>query len=746
MLRELGNPSSNLRRQLEDTAHKEGGGQLSDLDIKKAIPELKDVDLPDGVLSLQDLVDASERGFAPPPEPERSKPSRQEQLRAQQAIKAVFPPDVAEELGEMDLHPDDISDLVSSFRAAKDRPTGHRDIASLAKTMSAGGYNLDPESVDVPEKDEEGRRFEDLEPDDQAKVYAKHKMSLLATSLAAREKVKQGLKDTGLPDEVAHRLAHEMLSGGERDASDEEVRTFYKQALATAALDDPLSDAQIKKLLKTVGDNPVAKKLAVAYLQAKDYADARETYLDKDPEHPDRQIKEWDNVRTIASKLTDASEFLRERSARYPQDAVVEEPGMAFRNRVIDRLGALTPEAVPFVRSYLEDYEMGAFKDKAKGFDRSFKKFTEAAEKERRALEKERAKAKPGGDVYRQEGEKRSLDEEIEARLRKRGIHRPRRPTPPPGYEFWTDREKVESRGSKSWDWFKKLWKKKNKASSTDHVALRALVPSIRQRVAFRHSISSYPGDRTMGQPSSAVRTAVYWGQEPYEGTAPYPGWTQVHARDLTEKDFNGLVGAAREWLKAPVLGREIKGMVRDTQLRAALDLAIRDHEGGRYSVGLHPTVYNQLLARLSGQDGPYDLLTGKPTDVPRIGSQQARKPMEFTYGRPTGERVQTMKASSHVRMFASRAAAEERDLELAFDMMAFADHLANQEGQGGQGQEGGEQQAPAQTEQQKQAAVRIAAQQLGKFRELRSLIIRTAHAHPEAQAAFWPLLQAIKG
>lgn len=246
-----------------------------------------------------------------------------------------------------------------------------------------------------------------------------------------------------------------------------------------------------------------------------------------------------------------------------------------------------------------------------------------------------------------------------------------------------------------------------------------------------------------MGQSSPAVRTALYWGQKPYEQTAPYPGWTQLQARDFNDGDFDSILKAAREWMKLPVLGREIKGLYPDTQFRAALDLALRDHENGRYSVGLYPTVYNELLARLSGRPGPYELLTGKPADVPVAGVKNAGK---STYGATT-ERGSTMKASAYVRSFASRAASATPDAELAFDLMAFADHLAAEEAQAGQSQAGqqGQQQGQGQAEEQKQAAIRIAATQTNKFNSVKALVVRQATAYPALREVFLPILQALK-
>jgi hypothetical protein len=55
------------------------------------------------------------------------------------------------------------------------------------------------------------------------------------------------------------------------------------------------------------------------------------------------------------------------------------------------------------------------------------------------------------------------------------------------------------------------------------------------------------------------------------------------------------------------MLSAPFEGIVRDTQLRAALDLAIRTEN---YDAALHPTQYNNLLARLAGVSEDETLLT----------------------------------------------------------------------------------------------------------------------------------------
>lgn len=109
-------------------------------------------------------------------------------------------------------------------------------------------------------------------------------------------------------------------------------------------------------------------------------------------------------------------------------------------------------------------------------------------------------------------------------------------------------------------------------------------------------------------------RTSMYHGIEPYpkghEGFSPYVEWEQGSVRDLTPKDYELLLSSAREWLKSSVLSKAIDGMVPDARFRAALDLAIRSAEDGRYGAVVDANLYNLLLAKLSGESQTNPLLT----------------------------------------------------------------------------------------------------------------------------------------
>jgi hypothetical protein len=239
-------------------------------------------------------------------------------------------------------------------------------------------------------------------------------------------------------------------------------------------------------------------------------------------------------------------------------------------------------------------------------------------------------------------------------------------------------------------------------------------------------------------------RSAVYWGVAPYpeghEGFAPYPEWTQAHARDLGEKDFSSILKAAREWLRAPVLSKSVEGIERDAQLRAALDLALRTHDEGRYSVGLHPQLYNQLLARLAGKSEKETLMTVRGSNThDSVYVDAGEKPMS---------------ASAEIRKFASNVATSHPDV--AYDLVSLADRLAQDEQQSQQQSQEQKQagEVPPQfkehmkekkEEGQDQGQGQEQQKQASSYRTLKAAVLNTAKANPAIRNALMPILQTIK-
>jgi len=248
-------------------------------------------------------------------------------------------------------------------------------------------------------------------------------------------------------------------------------------------------------------------------------------------------------------------------------------------------------------------------------------------------------------------------------------------------------------------------------------------------------------------------RTSVYWGVEPYpkghEGFAPYVGWEQAHARDLGDSDFNLIMKSAREWLQTPILKDATKEMLPDIRFRAALDLSLRMTEGGKYSVGLHPDLYNKLLARLAGVSGEGTLLT-----VREASNARAVETSESVY-HPRRERT-IMRASTRIRQYATKFANTQP--EVAFDLLDLASKVAEDEqaqapkdeqAQDGQQKQGGELPPALKEHMEKKKEEggddQDQGQQKQAYRQLRAATIKAANENPATRPALMPLLKLIK-
>ena len=233
---------------------------------------------------------------------------------------------------------------------------------------------------------------------------------------------------------------------------------------------------------------------------------------------------------------------------------------------------------------------------------------------------------------------------------------------------------------------------------------------------------------------------ALYWGVAPYPagrtGFEPYNEWSQAHARDLTITDFTAILNGAREWLKNPALS-EVPGMVPDVRYRAALDLALRTLEDGKYSVGLHPAQYNELLAKLAGEAVDQTLLTIREASASNVSRFKSLET--------------SMQPSSILRKYAAQLAGHNP--AMAFNLMATADQVEQAEqASGDQKQKAAGQMPPAlkkhMEEKKKEEAGDDdddAGQQKQAYVTLRSAVIRTASSTPEARKALMPILKVIQ-
>jgi hypothetical protein len=688
-LRELQSPGSGLRKQLKDLV--DSGTPLDELPIGKTIPSLKGKELPPGVVSVKDLVDVLKaHPVKVPDEPEQAKKPEKPK-----PITAPNPPrdKVSKEeqtrienevsrtfpprqaLAIYRLHPRDQQAVLEAYK--KFQQAKPEDLKAFSEKVQAL-YQTDPTQIGPPAKVEKAGKevaFEDLPEADQHQAWQTHRNKVLALSFAAPEILMQGHVKAGVPGGLARHLAIGTIKGGHNP------KELYDSVMAEAPAKDPIRDKDVAKTFDTLEDEN-ERKAAVAYFKAQDYHALRKKFLD--PSSSDA-INEFQTPYEIKSKLQAAMDEARRLSSRYPKTDDGIDVAADFRRRVYHRLRVMDPEKAERLESWVDRED-----------DRDYDKAFAAWEKEKKKIDAENKRLLKGGPY------------------RTPAVMKPDPPEPaiPPGY---ADRHrKPGSRGA-----------------TNDLDDLLGNVKLARVPVSI-----CKPGQSM--SPTPLKRLAVYWGVEPYADTPEYQAWQQAHARDLGDNDYDLLIKEARQWLKSPILSAAVEGIVPDTQYRAALDLAIRQAGEGRYSVGLHPAVYNRLLARLAGESERSTLLTVREAALDSV------------YARSSGEKP--MLASARIRQYASKFASTQP--EIAFDLIDLAtkvadDEQAKEQAQAEQKQAG---EMPPQfkenaekKKEEAEAKKDDQGQKQASYQALRSAVIRTAAANPAARTALQPVLQIIK-
>ncbi|RLI52753.1 MAG: hypothetical protein DRO87_12695, partial [Candidatus Thorarchaeota archaeon] len=581
-LGQLADPNSEVSQKAAKLA--EEGYDLADIRPDKLIPELKELGVPEGLTSVahaKQVVEAAQAYDAKPErdkaaigEPKRREASEYEKDQAALLLANTFPPEVSANLIAQDLHPDDIRDLVNEYRTARSGPV--KDPAAFAGQMTKI-YETDPARIKPPEtwpKDGEKVAFEKLPPEEQAEAYRQHQTQIMALSLAAKDQLTDSLQvknwrgKSTVPKEVAGILAQTMLMTDKSDRATAEMASHAFQGTLDQGAALPIGDRAAKALLGKLP--PQAKRVAQAMFLASDYHKAKDKFLGRDG------ISEWSSPRDILKGLKKATGFFDERAQLYGVDdpsTVIggQGPGTLFRTRVMDRLGTLNPDK----RAQIQD-QVGKVEDNE--YDRAHKKWQRLHKKwqARKAKhDREQMSTQPFG------GAAPHLKGKVEAEPF--GEPEPIEPIKPAGYGTRRGRDKADGR------------------QQLDKVLEHAGVSKKASRLAMRFLISTYPRCEAMGHDYD--RTAVYHGVEPYaDAPEPYAEWNQAHQRDLGEEDYATILATAQDWLKTPVLSENIEGIVRDQQLRAALDLAI---QASKYNRAICPEKYNMLLARLAGLPEP---------------------------------------------------------------------------------------------------------------------------------------------
>ena len=527
----------------------------------KAPPAPEESKTPEGPKAKPPKKDAPKKGL------ERPNPTAKERRDATHLLTDTFPPEVAAQY--IGLHPHDIHTLVASYREATEAGS-NLSMGDLHKVLG-GTYETDPDKVAAP-KEYRGKPLSKMSPEAQEEAIQAHRMETVARSMAVKPAIAKALRKSGADPDISATLSVFLLkSPKDREhLLDQASEDVFTQAIEKGG-SQPAHPAQRKRMLESVSKlDRSAGALMAAHYRAQDYQAARKEFLKGSG--PNR-IDEREPPEVIHKKLKKAEEFLTRQGEGYPTEASVD-PAKIFRERVLNDLEARNPKKAKFVREQF-NVELG-------------KKYDEDHHKYQKDLHAFLDGKNPGQKM-------------------------PRPPIPPQSHNG----------GDKRSGWMEWLSRHPEKNSQAGRVAslfvrYGAEIPkpfgtggflfsSYHRNLTMEGSVCSCGDTKCAGNCGCrhAVKQALYHGVEPYpkghEGFAPYVGWSQAHQRDLGDSDYNELMKSAREWLRAPVLVHGVEGIVRDTQLRAALDLAIRDHQGGKYAAGVHPDIYNYMLAKLAG-------------------------------------------------------------------------------------------------------------------------------------------------
>ena len=658
---------------------KEGDTPLDELPIAKHFPELKGVKFPDGVESIADLIEVSNDVSLPPLK--RRKVDQNERSEILMRMLDVIP--AAQYDGIAKLHPDDqlaIMNDASAFRRLKPK-----DFAAF-RAKVRGIYQTDPSKIPPPEEIEwQGKTvaFASLSPQNKAQALNDYRNKVVAISVASSSLVSEELQQSGIPPALADRL----LAG---KAAPPPRRT-YEEVLADGKVEPPPKDRR-QAIREFETDEEKAQ--AAAYFQARDYQAIRREYLEA-PTSSGQAINEHVPTKKLLKNLEEATTALREAEQAYPEAARMGNAKI-LRTRVLERLRALLPDG-----EKLQAVERWVREQDADDYDEQYFKWERAV----KDMESARKKRQRGGP-YREEDE-------------------PPPPPPPLKPEGYDEvRKPKPSRGKKIMDFFQTLTAR----------------PPVTAHVVARYLTCAPPPVMS----NLRDRQAVYWGVEPYpaghEGFAPYNEWEQAHARDFGAADEAALLSTARDWLGQFVLDPSIMGDgVPDARFRAALDYAIYTLENGKYSAGLHPAIYNRLLARLTGQPEDETLLTVRKT---------ARDLSKSLY-QPPPERI-TMQAANRIRAYAAKLASTEP--HIAFDLMKLAqdaeeaeEQEAEEQGQGQKQQKKAQQKKQQGQGQQGDDEGDDKGQKKQAYVALRRAVVRVASVNPQARVVLQPVLQLIK-
>lgn len=540
------------------------GGEKPKDDLKKEAPKS----------SEKENKEPSESEKLGIPEPKRREASREEYAKASLALVDNLPPKLAAQLMVKRVHPDDVQDLISNYKAAQARKIG--DTSKFVQKVSSI-YQTDPDRVTPPATglNAAGKKvaFESLSPEERAAAYRKHQMQVLAVSLAAQAQLSEKLGSL-VPKSVAVTLSDTLLTKGGKD-SEKLAQQVYDTVVKSKDV-HPMTPKQGRRLLELVESNPEAKKQAQSFLEANDYNLVKKELLESG------KVTEDSPTHVIVDGLRTAREQLNSRAKTYGLDS--HQGADRFQRKVLEQLKNLDENKYAEVRQTFDLIERRDYEKASKAYEKAKKKYDST--KKQRASQYQKALRKWHSMPVSDRGDEPPPPEPP-----------PKPPTPPLGLSNTKTDKELQDEG-------RSLWKDLFGSSST----------KMASSVVYRHLISSYLKGMAMSTESRKnLKVGLYLGIDPAinypEG--PYRGWQQAHQRDLGESDYDLILGSAQEWLGSPVLSLGVEGMVPDQRYRHALDLAI---QSSPYNRAIDIPTYNTLLARLQKVDEPGFDQSGLPT------------------------------------------------------------------------------------------------------------------------------------
>jgi len=748
----------------------------------------------------QEVSEAQKAGIS---EPQRPEPSELDQQEALSLLLHAFPAETAAQYSSMHPQDVKtlVRDYNAAKMGVKVKDAG--EFASKVSGFYETDPNKIKPPTEWRTKDGGKVAFDSLPPDEKSVAMRQHQMRILALSLAAKDALTKKFSQISpltdkprIPEKLASILATSMLKKTSPERADKFAHAIYRSTLKISAQEgpQPIKDAAIKNTLAQIKGNPVALKAAKAYFQANDYETVKNKYLNT--QSPD-QISERDSPKGIAQGLVKASDFFKKRNALYGDDHEIHPSQRLFRTRVMDKLRALDPQKAEKVQGLLGKVDANEYKDLHSKWESKHKKWEAQKQSHEKAAEAYLANPKgkkppgafaeeephepeepvlPEGSEVDPKKASEMWDDAFEAMPKTASVFTYSRGSVmgsvsklsvyhgvdpyaygPPDYPGWMQAHQRDIGESdyKTIVAEAKTWLTSPLLSVVDE----GMLPDTKFRAALDLAIYTSRYNGAINANDYSMMLARLAGvEEPglnktlltiRTKTAGYGygidtfylliyGNSSPINRDLIDDlqhsyfDFKDEDGEThddghvdiRDLKLGPSLthSQEKQGQIREAVVRV-------DYPKGSEAAAMAAITKTLKAYKLKGEKV-------RAGTKPGVRNASTNSTSSFTPTTDIGG-IDPMKASQEIRKYAAQAA--KTDSKLGFELLAFADRLAEEEKKGlppwlkDKVEDKGEEKK----EEKKEAS--------DKYASLRSTVIKVAAASPEARQTFLPLLQAIK-